>query len=111
MDIIIVLLVLFLSLGVPFILTGINDYYLLRKEDDVTSSWLTRQERPIEWLTIFLGFFLSILYREVAEILNMDWQEVLINNQKHTPISSEGQLTVLVMFLVGILGYSVLKYG
>ncbi|MEG0551797.1 MAG: DUF6688 family protein [Vagococcus sp.] len=105
------MLMIFISFVVPFILTGINSYYLLRKKDEASYSWLTRQEGSIEWLTIILGIILSLLYRELVEILNMDWQEVLINNQKHTPISSQGQLTMFVLLCIGILGYSVLKYG
>ena len=43
-------------------------------------------------------------------ILFADWQETLHNAQIHTPIWTEGALTVAVLALIGVAGYLYLSF-
>lgn len=40
----------------------------------------------------------------------MDWQEVLINNQRHIPVAGAHQPTIAVLLGVGWIGYFLLRY-
>ena len=87
----------------PFVLTVLNLYFLVRPMND--PGW-NRKARYIEYITVILGVLYSCLSQMLYEIeYNADWEEVLVNNQVHTPVWTEGSLTVVVLSVVGILGY------
>lgn len=87
----------------PFILTVLNVLFLICPMKD--QEW-NRKARHIEYITVILGVLYSCLVHVLYEIqYNADWEEVLVNNQVHTPVWTEGYLTVIVLSLVGILGY------
>ena len=48
---------------------------------------------------------------DISKIVRVDWQEILINNERHTPIAGEGQPTIIILSVIGIVGYFVLKFG
>lgn len=64
-----------------------------------------RKGKHFEWLTLLLGMLYSLLLFPFTDINFADWTVTLYNTQKHTPIWTEGALTVLVLAAVGILGY------
>lgn len=87
----------------PFVLTVLNLFFLIRPMRDETGR---RKERDIEYITIVLGVIYSFLVHLLFEIqYNADWEEVLVNNQVHTPVWTEGYLTVAVLSVIGMLGY------
>lgn len=87
----------------PFILTALNLYFLVHPLND--PQW-NRKGRYIEYITVVLGTIYSCLVHLLLEIqYKADWDEVLVNDQMHTPIWTEGALTVAVLSAVGILGY------
>ncbi len=87
----------------PFILTTLNLLFLVLPMKD--PGWI-RRARHIEYITVLLGALYSFLAHILYEIqYNADWEEVLINNQVHTPVWTEGIPTVFVLSVIGMLGY------
>lgn len=92
-----------LFLVIPFILTVWNLIALVAPMKD--EIW-NRKFRQVEYITVVLGFLYSLLIHLFLEIAyNADWTEQLYNNQVHTPIWTEGRVTVIVLSLAGIAGY------
>ena len=58
-------------------------------------------------VTVSLGIFYSLLYLSVIRSVqySSDWTETLINEQRHTPVSTQALLTVLALGAVGTVGY------
>ncbi len=92
-----------LFLVLPFLLTLLNLIALFAPMRD--EAW-NRKMRQVEYITVFLGFLYSILVHLFLEIgYNADWTKQLYNEQVHTPVWTQGRLTVIVLSLVGIAGY------
>lgn len=92
-----------LFLVLPCILTLLNLIALFAPMKD--EAW-NRKLRQIEYLTVPLGFLYSVLVHLFFEIAyNADWTEQLYNSQVHTPVWTQGRLTVIVLSLAGIAGY------
>ncbi len=65
----------------------------------------------IDAVVLILGIILEWLYIEfVKNATEYDWQEQLYNAQKHRYIFSGAMLTVVTIFIVGIVGYIILQY-
>ena len=90
----------------PFILTLINFAAIFW---GCTDFRLIRKGRHFEWITLLLGLLYSLLIVPFSDITFSDWTVTLQNAQKHTPIWTEGALTVLILAAVGILGYAFLS--
>ena len=86
----------------PFILTLINFAAIFC---GCTDPRLIRKGRHFEWITLVLGVLYSLLLLDFTDFTFSDWTVTLHNAQKHTPIWTEGALTVLIFAAVGILGY------
>lgn len=88
----------------PVILTILNLFFLFYTKKD--TEW-NKKARQIEYITVLLGvIFSGLASMIIADIqFGADWQEVLINNQVHTPIWTQAYPTVIVLSLVGIAGY------
>ena len=86
----------------PFILTLINFAAIFC---GCTDPRLIRKGRHFEWITLVLGVLYSLLLLAFTDFTFSDWTVTLHNAQKHTPIWTEGALTVLIFAAVGILGY------
>lgn len=92
----------------PFILTVINiaGSFIKRPENEK----IRRIGKHFEYITIFLGVCYSGLLMMVTEIVfTADWQETLYNSQLHTPVWTLGYPTVIVLSLLGVMGYLVLS--
>lgn len=63
--------------------------------------------RYIDLTAIVLGILYNILFLSLLDsvMFQSDWNEVLYNNQKHTPVFTESYLTIWIIIFVGILGY------
>lgn len=82
--------------------------------------WLQSWARPIKeqdsYLKILfpIGLFLSwielILAPMLSDIVFVDWQEQLINNQRHSPFWLESSPTLLMSLFVALIGYLLLIY-
>lgn len=86
----------------PFILTLVNFAAIFCGCKDPK---LIRKGKHFEWITIVLGTLYSLLILLFTDITFSDWTVTLHNAEKHTPIWTEGALTVLILAVVGILGY------
>lgn len=86
----------------PLILTLVNFVAIFC---GCTDPRLIRKGRHFEWITIVLGVLYSLLILLFADITFSDWTVTLHNAEKHTPIWTEGALTVVILAVVGILGY------
>ena len=86
----------------PFILTLVNFAAIFCGCKDPK---LIRKGKHFEWITIVLGTLYSLVILPFADITFSDWTVTLHNAEKHTPIWTEGALTVLILAVVGILGY------
>lgn len=61
--------------------------------------------------TLLLGTGLTVFLMLILDIrLNMDWQEVLINRELHTPIYTAAQPTVIFIWVLWFVGYVLLMY-
>ncbi len=70
-----------------------------------------RRAKNYELVTIVLGVLYTMLYFMISAIeLDARWYEQLYNSQVHQPIWSEAAPTVIVLCLVGVLGYLILSY-
>lgn len=68
--------------------------------------------RTLEWVTLILGGLYSLLWMELLPenyAFHKDWQEQLYNAEKHTPVFTEAQPTVIVLFLLCLAGYLILR--
>lgn len=89
----------------PAVLTIINTAALFA---GCTDPRLIRKGRHFEWMTLVLGAVYSLMLLPFTDLTFSDWTVTLHNAQKHTPVWTEGALTVLILAAVGILGYLLL---
>lgn len=97
-----------LTLLYPVILTLINVVLLCRRAKSEKQIWTGHM---YEFITIVLGFIytgLLILFHEIE--ITADWQEVLTNNQIHTPVSTADWLMIGSLGVLGICGYLLLSW-
>lgn len=100
-------LVLFLMI-LPIVITVANIFILARgtKIDPYST-----KIKLFDLFTLLLGICLTLLLMELLDIrLDMDWQEVLVNIELHTPIYTEAQPTVIFIWALWFVGYVVLMY-
>lgn len=93
----------------PWVLTGIEFYLAVKGHEDEE---VYKRGRIFDVVAIPLGMIYSILYLEVVEsvVLEADWQEVLYNAQKHTPIYTQSLPAILVLAMVGYCGYLLVNF-
>ena len=90
----------------PAVLTAINLFCLFAGCKDER---IIRKGKHFEIITILLGGLYSALLIPFTNIVFSDWTETLYNAQKHTPVWTEGALTVVVLSAVGAAGYLLLS--
>ena len=86
----------------PLILTCLNLFFIFGSQNDPV---VIRKSKHFEYLTLTLGSIYSIIILPFTNIVFVDWQEALANRQLHTPIWSQGAITILSCAAVGIAGY------
>lgn len=86
----------------PLILTCLNLFFIFGSQNDPV---VIRKSKHFEYLTLTLGSVYSIIILPFTNIVFVDWQETLANRQLHTPIWSQGAITILSCAAVGIAGY------
>lgn len=86
----------------PILLSLINFVFIFA---GCTDPRLIRKGQHFEWITLVLGTLYSLLVLPFSNITFSDWTVTLYNAQKHTPIWTEGALTVLIFAAAGFLGY------
>lgn len=78
--------------------------FLTRRTDSL-------RRKIIESIAIALGvLFLYLLVFEVSDIVPVDWNEVIYEIQMHSPLSLSRAPTVLVLSVLGLVGYAVLRW-
>lgn len=65
-----------------------------------------------DFLTVGLGMLYSFLYVGVvgSASFGADWDAVLSNAEKHTPIYSQDMLTICVIAVIGMIGYFLVNF-
>lgn len=93
----------------PAVLTLINFVTLFWKPKDIR--WHKTLKR-FEYITIILGALYSCIYAAVLTEIDFtaEWDKVLINWWVHQPVWTEGAASVIVLFVIGLLGYLVLSF-
>ncbi len=73
---------------------------------------LYRRGRILDVTGVLLGVLYSYLYLGLIDsvIFGADWQQVLYNAQRHTPIYTRSMPTIAVLALVGIAGYLLVNF-
>lgn len=102
--------ILTLFLTVPALLTVANLYSAVSPPKNQKSQ---RKFKRIEYATVVLGTIYSILFILLVHDLYTaaDWQTVLINQQKHTPILRAAFPTIVAFALCAVAGYFILSLG
>ncbi|MCH5264756.1 MAG: hypothetical protein J1F02_02575 [Lachnospiraceae bacterium] len=93
----------------PHVLTLTNLVFLfhLPKEERYR-----KKVKHIEVFTILLGTVYTYIYaREFQDLIyfGVDWNEVLYNQERHTPVWTGAYPTLIVLALIGVLGYGILS--
>lgn len=103
--------------GIPFGEAVILPLLLLAAEirslvQQIMGKQVSAKMRYIDLLTIVLGILYNILLLSLVDnvVFQSDWNEVLYNAQKHTPVFTESYLTIWVIICVGILGYLIVSF-
>ena len=86
----------------PLILTCMNLLFIFVRQKNPL---VIRKSRHFEYITLILGCIYSIMILPFANIVFEDWQKTLANRQLHTPIWTQGAVTILACAAVGIAGY------
>lgn len=86
----------------PAALTLLNLFFLAA---NVKRENLRRKGKHIEYLTLGLGSLYSIFLFLISNIQLSDWNQVLQNAQKHTPIWTGGWAVTGTLAVIGICGY------
>ncbi|HIS25797.1 MAG TPA: hypothetical protein IAA57_02690 [Candidatus Pullilachnospira intestinigallinarum] len=92
----------------PLVLTAVNVIFLFC---ETRSPLFLKKGRTFEAVTLVLGMVYSMLALPLTNIVIADWTEQLRNRELHTPIWTQGILTVGLLAAVGIAGYLILSYG
>ncbi len=87
----------------PIVLTMINIYYLFHPK-------LFLESRVNDLIIIFLGSIYGCCYSLIDNITFYDYTTTLYNSEIHTPIYTQALLTVIVLLVIGYIGYFVLTY-
>lgn len=76
-----------------------------------------KRQRPMRgtWLVDLYVFGLGAIYEifylgVLGNMTNYDWDVQLHNLEKHTPIYSGAAATVVVLWILGLIGYGILQY-
>lgn len=91
----------------PFLLTVLNAAYLVaypKSKEGRRSCIITG------FITWILGGFYSCMYIAVSDIRFEDWTETLTNSEIHTPISTAGMPTIVVIGVLAFIGYLILSW-
>lgn len=92
----------------PAILTFINlvGLFCLPKNDTEY-----RTEKYFEAITLLLGLLFTSLYMSISNIrMDAVWSQQLVNDEIHQPIWTGAAVTILVLSLVGVIGYLILAW-
>lgn len=96
------------TLGYAVVLTLIEIFLLFRFR---AGAFLKTETRVFDAITIILGIGYSCLYHVILEnVTGANWNVVLANAERHTPVYSGGRLTILVIACIALLGYLLLTY-
>lgn len=100
-------IILFLMI-LPIVITIANIVILARGTK--INPYSTKM-KLFDLFTLLLGISLTITLMSLLDIrLDMDWQEVLVNSELHTPIYTEAQPTVIFIWGLWFVGYMILMY-
>lgn len=92
----------------PIILTFINMIFMAYVKDNAL--WIRIGER-FEYITVGFGILCCISASSLSDIvMDADWNQVLVNEQVHTPIFTGAWPTIIIIALVAIAGYIVLSF-
>lgn len=108
----------------PVLATIYQVLYLLRtvrgmgkdtETDLETDTGESMKKRPrlilFDLVILVLGILYSLIYLSLLQeaVFQADWTETLYNTEKHTPINTQCNITILVIIGIGLLGYMVVN--
>ncbi|MBR2402885.1 MAG: hypothetical protein IKB01_09000 [Lachnospiraceae bacterium] len=78
----------------------------------IRSESLPTWTKGLDCITVGLGMLYSLLYVSVVgnATFSSDWDVVLSNAAKHTPIYSQSMPTICVITVIGIIGYFLVNF-
>ncbi len=89
----------------PFLLTLLNLFFLICPKTEGASV-------TAEGCTVIVGVISSGILLNACDIqFFADWNQVLYNNQLHSPIATQNYPTVIALSLAGIAGYLILTFA
>lgn len=66
--------------------------------------------KAIELISMFIGSWFLYMYLDLMDIKFANWDVQLYNTQLHSIISPDSFVTIIVISLVGLLGYLVIRF-
>ncbi len=101
------LFLFFCLLGIPLLLTLYHVSLLFMRRP---AAWMVRWRTRLEIVTLFLGVIYSCGAAAISNIcFNADWPMQLANREIHAPVATWHRPTVIVIAVIGILGYLILR--
>ena len=93
----------------PLILTAMESVVFLSA---IKKEYLPEWTKGLDCITVGLGILYSLSYVSIAgnATFGTDWDVVLSNAAKHTPIYSHTMLTICVLAVIGIAGYILVNF-
>ncbi len=73
-------------------------------------NWVLTSIKRWEVVSIIVGAIFSLILIPFSNITFNDWEVQLINNEMHTPISTNAFLTIVIIAVIAIIGYIVLSF-
>lgn len=101
------LIILITFLLPPFVLTIWNlitfiSYIIKKKEKDFV--------KIIELIAMVIGFVYLFFYLSLIEVKFVDWNIQLSNAEKHSIIARDHLLTIIIIFVLSLLGYLIIRF-
>lgn len=93
-----------LLLGMPAFLTVVNIIFLFVRKG---SPRFEKARTKLEITTLVFGGSCTLLWS--SEFTWEDYTQQLINDQVHSPIATDTAPTLIVLFIVALIGYSILR--
>lgn len=103
----IILIIGFIVIAVPFVLTLWNIFaliqYLVRKKEK-------NYYKVIEVVGMCIGILYVFLYGEFTNIVFVNWDVQLYNSERHSMISPDAFLTIATFLLIAFMGYILIRF-
>lgn len=101
------IIVLIIIVLIPFALTIINTYALIKY---LWKKKMIKYEKVIETLTLFLIPPYLTIYIAVSEIMPVDYYVQLYNNERHSMLLTDSFVSIIVLLTLSLFAYFYIRY-